>query len=136
MPEIAWPSAVVFDPAAARVPPDIDKLFPMQERIAVVLLLAGAHAREQGWSAQAAIRLADHCGATGRCVLIDLAFDDGELHDPLAAENVEGIADVFLYGASVRHVEQRPARRAFEFLSVGDAAGEAETVIGHSRWPR
>jgi hypothetical protein len=97
--------------------------------------VASADARRGNWAAQAASALADRCAARGRCILIDLVIEGGELHEPLKAENTEGIADVFLFGASLRHVVQRPRDHAFEFAAAG-APSDTATVLEHSRWGR
>jgi hypothetical protein len=97
--------------------------------------VASADARRGSWAAQAAIALADRAAARGRCILIDLVIEGGELHEPLKADNTEGIADVFLFGASLRHVVQHPRDHSFEFAAVG-APSDTATVLEHSRWVR
>src|SRR5262245_35698905 len=132
--ENAWPSALVFDPAAAPAS-EIDSIFTANGPAPSVLLLAGRDARRGGWSAQAAIALADRCAKRGRCILIDLVIEGGELHDMLGADNTEGIADVFLFGASLRHVLQKPHGHHFEFVAAG-APSDTASVLEHARWAR
>jgi hypothetical protein len=100
-----------------------------------VLLVAGRSARGTGWAATAAIALADRAAAARSCVLLDLTFDGGELHAPLNTESLEGVADIFLYGASLKHVVQRPAGHRFEFAPAGLPA-DYEMVLTHRRWHR
>ena len=124
----------MFDPAAAQAS-EIAAVSTHGAPAAAILLLAGPAARRDGWSAQAAIALADRYAARGRCILIDLVIEGGELHELLGADNTEGIADVFLFGASLRHVVQKPQGHGFEFAAAG-APGDTATVLEHSRWGR
>src|SRR5690606_32598056 len=88
------PPATVFDPAEGSVSaPD---LAPTDT---VVLLLAAAD--DPAWAADAAIALGTAWAASGRrVVLADLHLESPSLHERLGAENLEGVVDVFLYGAS------------------------------------
>lgn len=124
------PPATVYDPAEGSVSaPD---LAPTDT---VVLLLAAAD--DPAWAADAAIALGTAWAASGRrIVLADLHLESPSLHERLGAENLEGVVDVFLYGASIAR-SARPVRdRGFYFISAGTYEPDAEAIYHHPRWPK
>jgi hypothetical protein len=100
----------------------------------ILLLAAGEHV---GWAADAAIALSASWARNGRrVVLADLHLENPSLHDRLGAANLEGMVDVFLYGASISR-SARPVRgRGFYLISAGTYEPDAEAIYGHPRWPK
>jgi len=101
----------------------------------VILLVATAGARRSGWGAASAVALADRVADfTDRVFLADLDFESPSLHTRLGTPNEEGLADVFFYGASLKHVTHRPAGHRFELISAGAFVPEPAEVLRHDRW--
>jgi hypothetical protein len=100
-----------------------------------VLVVASETAWHDGWSVRTTIALADHLAKTHKCLLLDLAVEGGELHPSVDVENVEGVADIFLYGASLKHVIVKPPKRRFTFAPAG-IGGEPMVVLTDTRWVR
>src|SRR5690606_30542450 len=69
----------------------------------VVVLLAGGEDRQ--WAARAAIDLCSEWASDGRrVVLTDLDLEDPLLHRLLGVPNLEGVVDIFVYGASLSRI--------------------------------
>lgn len=102
-----------------------------------VLLLVGAEAEREGWPLAGAIGIAESLAVAGdRVMLCDLSVESPRLHQHLELENTEGIADVVLFGASLRHVARRAGEAEFNFVSAGPPVASAEEILEHPRWAR
>ena len=127
------PEAVEFDPGSGDIPPSLGPI--LADPDTPILLLVAATADEA--SARAAIALADARARDGHeTVLADGGLEKPRLHSLLDVPNLEGLSDLFLFGASVRHLTVRPDTRAFEFVSAGGYAPEPEEVLAGRRWER
>jgi sporulation related protein len=135
MQQSAWPKAVTWDAVSATSLADLHSVLGALANVPSVLLIAGTHARRSGWTSSAAIELVDRMGAHQSSVLLDLVFSGGELHEQLGTDSIEGVADIFLYGASLKHVLHRPSGLSFEFAPAGLPA-DTELVLTHRRWYR
>ncbi len=125
-----------FDVEAGLVPEESSpSLLPNDGRGRVVVLAATPFAMKDGWAARAAVALAKDWSETGlRIFLMDLGLETPTLHQALDLPNGEGVADAFLYGASVQHIAKPVLDDAFFFASAGSPPGNPEEVLGHSRW--
>jgi hypothetical protein len=122
-----------YNPGSSHVPepfvPSAD--FPG----AVVLLVAGGGARE--WAARTAVDLAAAWAHSGRrVVLADLHLEDPFLHETVGEENLEGVADVFLYGASLARSARPLHGRGFHLVTAGTYTDETGEVYAHPRWKK
>ncbi|MEX2282488.1 MAG: SPOR domain-containing protein [Gemmatimonadota bacterium] len=140
----AWSDAIPWDPAHAPVPSELDRVLATRlgagaaegsVPVSAVLVVASETAWHDGWSVRTTIALADHLAKTYNCLLLDLAVEGGELHPSVDVENVEGVADIFLYGASLKHVIVKPPKRRFKFAPAG-IGGEPMVVLTDTRWVR
>jgi hypothetical protein len=103
--------------------------------VSALLVVASETAWHDGWSVRALIAIADHLAQSRHCLVLDLALEGGELHPSVDVENLEGVADIFLYGASLKHVVQRPPNHRFDFAPAG-LGGEPKRVLTDTRWRR
>lgn len=126
--------AEVFDPDAAELPAALQRALSGVSPI--VLLVAGAEARESGWAARVAVAAADAASSRRRVILADLSFETPELHGVLGMRNREGLADVFLFGASLERVTQRISNHVFQLVSPGAYVPDPEEILSSSRWFR
>lgn len=133
-----WPQPVSVDPDRADLPESVAAVVDAAPgRDSILVLLAGHDAHASGWAERTAIRLAERmAGDDRRVVLADLGFEEPSLHDRLGASGEEGMADVFLYGTSLRRAARPVKDRAFYFAPAGTYAGDAETLLGHDAWSR
>lgn len=128
--------ATQFDPADEGAQP----VGPLEDAAGsgehpVILLVVTAGARRSGWGAASAVAVANRvAGSVGKVFLADLDLESPSLHTLLDAPNDEGLADVFLYGASLRHVTHRVADHRFELISAGAFVPEPAEVLRHDRW--
>lgn len=129
----AWQS---FDPSAGDVPETLRQaLIPPDDGGQVVTVAAAPDLQEEGWSARAAVRLAELCSDTApRVLLVDLDLDSPSLARELGVPVGEGITDVFLYGASVQRVSQAVREGAFLLASTGTVAADPAVVLGDPGW--
>lgn len=98
-----------------------------------VLLLVSASA--DAAAARTAIALADARAADGLpTILADGAVTSPTLHAGLGIENLEGLADVFLFGASLARVASQPAGHDFDFIPAGAYVPDPAGVMDSSRW--
>jgi cell division septation protein DedD len=82
-----------------------------------------------------AIGLAEARAAGGHeTVLVDAGFDNPRLHQFLDVPNLEGLADVFEFGASLGRVMTRPDTRRFDFVPAGAYVPEPEAILRSPRW--
>jgi len=102
----------------------------------VVLLLAGPAAHRTGWSTRAALALARSLARRGRRVLLaDLGLEDPTLHDAADVPNLEGLADVFLFGTRLADVG-RPLDPAglLLFVPAGAYVPDPAGALADPRW--
>ncbi|HEV2147311.1 MAG TPA: hypothetical protein VGR37_07895 [Longimicrobiaceae bacterium] len=129
----ALPPVHHLDPGSGSLPAKLEWAAAPPEP--VVLLVDAA--RDRAWAADAAVALAAGWARAGRrVVLADLHLDDPVLHERVGVQNLDGIVDVFLYGASLARTARPIPGRGFYLISAGTYAAEPETVLRHSRWPR
>ena len=86
---------------------------------------------------RAAIGLAEARAIEGHdTVLADATLGSPRLHELLDVPNLEGLADVFEFGASVGRVMTRPDTRRFDFIPAGAYAPEPGAILRSPRWDR
>src|SRR5688572_12261802 len=101
----------------------------------VVLLLTGGEDRR--WAADAAVELSAEWAAGGRrIVLADLHLETPLLHVELEVSNLEGVVDIFLYGASLSRIAQPVRDGSFFFIPAGTYAPDIAEIYRHPRWKK
>jgi sporulation related protein len=116
-------------------PPALPEHAERPGRLVAVLTTDGA--REDGWAAEFILGLVSAWSEEGhRVVLADIGLDEPSLHGLLGAPNAEGVADVVLFGSSVRRVAKAAPEGGFFFISAGTAPADPSDVLGHLRWGR
>ena len=106
---------------------------PGRGRVIVVRATPGA--REGGWAACAAVQIAGAGVARGaRVLLADLFLDQPQLHEAFGARNLEGVADVIAYGASLRRVARAAGDGACRVATAGTPVADARAVLDQPRW--
>jgi len=125
------PQPTFFDPAFERLPAaaafDPDRPGP-------VLVLFDPRA-DRAWVADAAIALATGWYAAGRrTVLADLSIEDPILHERVGVPNLDGVVDLFLYGASLARSARPVPGRGFLLITAGTYTTEPEGIFRHPRW--
>jgi hypothetical protein len=124
------PPATVYDPEQDGQTP-----FGAEPTGTVVLLLVGEV--EPRWAAETAVELSTTWAGNGRrIVLADLFLENPVLHEAAGAENLEGVVDVFLYGASISRSARPVKGRGFYLIPAGTYAPDAEAIYRHPRWPK
>lgn len=127
------PAAVPFDPGSGQLPPSLEPVLTDPTR--QILLLVAAEADDA--AARTAIALAELRATRGLAtVLADADLDAPRLHRLLEVENLEGLVDVFLFGASLARVTVRPEGRSFELAPAGAYAPDPAEVLQSPRWAR
>jgi hypothetical protein len=125
----ALPAPSIYDPAEDAAPPFAGPV------PAVVLLLAAE--ADQRWSARTAIELSAAWAASGRRVMLaDFHLEYPVLQDVLGGEGMEGVVDIFLYGASVARSSHPVEGRGFHFIPTGTYTSDADALFRHPRWPK
>jgi hypothetical protein len=120
-------------PGPGELPPGVASALSDPDR--PILLLVSASADDA--AARTAISLADARAVDGRpTILVDGAVTSPTLHTRLGIENLEGLADVFLFGASLARVANRPAGHAFDFIPAGAYVPDPAGVMDSARWGR
>jgi hypothetical protein len=127
------PPPTFFDPSFERLPGaaafDADRPGP-------VLILFDPRA-DRAWVADAAIALATGWNATGRrTVLADLSIEDPVLHERVGVPNLDGVVDLFLYGASLARSARPVPGRGFLLITAGTYTPEPEAIFRHTRWAK
>jgi hypothetical protein len=90
---------------------------------------------DSGWAAEAAVSMARSWVQGGTKVLLaDLFLDDPVLNGTLGVENADGVSDVFLYGASIRHVARPIQAGGYLLATAGTAVADGAAVLSHERW--
>jgi hypothetical protein len=129
----ALPQPTVYDPSADLTVPS--SLAGMEPVGTVVLLLTGRAQRR--WAAQAAVELSTAWAQGGtRIVLADLQLEDPVLHERIGSENLEGVVDIFLYGASLARIARPVRGRGFFLIPAGTYTPDPGAIYRHSRWPK
>lgn len=129
----ARPAATLFEPGSGALPPALEPAIIGSDR--PILLLVAPDTGDA--VARAAIGLAEARGRAGHpTILADASAREPRLHKILDVENLEGLADVFLFGASLERVQVRPETRAFDFIPIGAFVPDPSAVLESSRWDR
>lgn len=124
------PPSTLYDPADDQVTP-----FGAEPTGTVVLLLVGDV--DRWWAAETAVELSSTWARNGRrIVLADLFLENPILHEVAGAENMDGIVDVFLYGASISRSARPVGGRGFYLIPAGTYTSEHDVIFRHSRWPK
>lgn len=125
-----------FDVEAETLPETLSAgVFPLGGRGRIVVLAATSFARAQGWAERAAVALARGWAAQGlRIFMMDLALEDPALHEAVGVRNTEGVADAFLFGASIERIAQASPDGSFFFASAGTFPPDPAEVLSHPRW--
>lgn len=127
------PAPTFFDPAFERLPSAVAW---DAEHAGPTLLLFDPLA-EREWVADAAIALATAWARAGRrAVLADLSLDDPVLHERIAMENLDGVVDIFLYGASLARSARAVPGRGFYLISAGTYTPDTQLILEHPRWEK
>jgi hypothetical protein len=129
----ALPATTFFDPAFERIPAGAawDGSYS-----GPVLLLFDPRA-DRYWVADAAIALATAWTQAGRrVVLADLGLDDPLLHERIGMANLDGVVDIFLYGASLARSARPVPGRGFYLISGGTYTDDAGAILRHPRWEK
>lgn len=101
---------------------------------AVLVLNAAADRR---WGADTAVAIAAAWADAGeRVVLADLHLEDPSLHERVGMDNVDGIVDVCLYGASLARGARPVPNGSFHLIPVGTPTPDPGAVLWHPRWPK
>ena len=124
------PPPTIYDPGDDAAPP-----FAGGDLPTVVLLLVGEV--DPAWAAATAVSICDAWAEVGRkVVLSDFHLETPVLQDRLGGEGLEGVVDLFVYGASMVHLTRRPDGHAFEFIPTGTYTPDAEALFRHPRWSK
>ncbi|HUG41354.1 MAG TPA: SPOR domain-containing protein [Longimicrobiales bacterium] len=122
-----------FDPGSGEIPPGLESVFSDPDR--PILLLVAADPDDA--AARAAIALAAARAGRGLpTVLAEADLDAPRLHRLLDVPNLEGLVDVFLFGASLERIAVRPEAFAFDFAPAGAYAPDPAEVLQSPRWDR
>lgn len=125
--------AVVFDPDSGRLPPALDRM--VADPDTPVLLLVASDSYEA--APALAIGLAEARAGRGLdTFLVDADLDAPRLHSRLGTDNLEGLVDIFLFGASLRRVAVSPQGQTFHFIPAGGYAPDPAEILGSPRWAR
>src|ERR1700741_3839491 len=127
------PPPTFFDPSFERLPRSAS--FD-EERSGPVVLLFDPRS-DRAWAADAAVAIASGWTAGGRrTVLADLSLDDPVLHDRIGVSNLDGVVDVFLYGASLARSARPVPGRGFYLITAGTYTTDPGAILRHSRWEK
>ncbi|MBV9109046.1 MAG: hypothetical protein JO306_06550, partial [Gemmatimonadetes bacterium] len=127
------PPPTFFDPTFERLP---SAAAYDPEHPGPVLLLFDPRA-DRRWGADAAIALATGWNAAGRrTVLADLSIEDPILHERVGVPNLDGVVDLFLYGASLARSARPVPGRGFLLITAGTYTPEPEAIFRHQRWEK
>ncbi len=127
----ARPEAVPFDPGSVAIPPTLGPglIDPETQILLIVVPNTG------DLYARIGIGLAEARARAGAVtILADGGVADPGLHETLGTGNLEGLADVFLFGASLGHVRVRPDTYHFDFVPTGAFVPDPAAVLASERW--
>jgi hypothetical protein len=125
--------AVPFDPAVDAVPSEV--MQAASSDASVVVLLAAAD--DPDWAARAAMAIATEWAHDGqRIVLADLQLEEPRLHEFTGHENLDGLVDVFLYGASLARSAKLVRGRGFYLIPAGTYTPDVDDLYRHPRWKK
>ncbi|MFW6089699.1 MAG: SPOR domain-containing protein [Gemmatimonadota bacterium] len=132
------PAPIPFEPEAGGELASVDAIIPDADRIPALVLVAGEAARAGGWAARSAVALAAGFGDRRTDVLLaDLSPGESSLSDLLDVPgDDEGLADVFLFGASLRRAARAVPGRGFRFAPTGPYVPDHAALLAHPRWHR
>jgi hypothetical protein len=125
-----------FDAESGVVPEDLSpSILPGGGAGRIVVLASTPFARSGGWANRAVVALAREWAKEDlRIFLMDLGLDSPSLHEELGVQNLEGVSDAFLYGASVQRIAQPALGDTIFFAAAGTAATDPEQILAHPRW--
>lgn len=127
------PEPTFFDPSFERLPAAASY---DAARTGPVLLLFD-RAADRDWAADAAIAIATGWNAAGqRTVLADLSLDDPMLAERIGMSSMEGVVDIFLYGASLARSARPVPGRGFYLISAGTYTPDATAILRDARWEK
>ena len=127
------PEPTFFDPSFERLPGAAS--FDAARTGPVLLLFDRAADRD--WVADAAIAIATGWNASGqRTVLADLSLDDPMLAERIGMSSMEGVVDIFLYGASLARSARPVPGRGFYLISAGTYTPDAAAIVRDARWEK
>lgn len=127
------PAPVPLDPRAGALPPALEWDAARPDTVLLLLDASG----DRGWAADAAVALASGWARAGRrIVLADLHLEDPVLHERAGVPNLDGVVDVFLYGASLARTARAVPGRGFYLISAGTYTPDPEDVLRHPRWSK
>lgn len=122
------PTPVTYDPATGSA-------LAAGEAGTVVLLLVGEV--DARWAAEAAVGLAGAWARGGaRVVLADLHLEEPVLHAVTGTENVQGIVDVLVYGASVGTTARPVPGQSFYLIPAGTYEPDVASIYTNPRWTK
>lgn len=130
------PATVSFDPGTGILPAPLEELWSSTDEPGHLLILtAGGGEERSDWTARAAIALAAARAAEGGQVLLaDFGLDSPSLHEKLEEENLEGVADIFHFGASLRSVARMVPEAGLLFLPPGAYVPDALEILADPVW--
>ena len=127
------PETVRFDPGSGEFPPPLGSA--LTEPDTHLLLIVAPDASDA--HLRTVIALAEsRAEAVGRTIVADAAFGTGRVHEMLGVPNLEGVADIFEFGASLSRVVTRPGGRTFEFVPSGPYVPDPRAILESDRWDR
>lgn len=127
----ARPAVTPFQPGSGALPPALQAA--IIESHSPILLLVGPDAGDT--AARVAIGLAETLAASSSGVILaDASLRHGRLQELLDVENLEGLSDVLLFGASLDRVRTRPDTRSFDFVPTGPYVPDPSAVLESPRW--
>jgi hypothetical protein len=120
-------------PGSIRVPPQL--AVALTDPVQSVMLLVAPDGDDR--AAALAVELATARAEQGLpTILADGGVAAPSLHLRLDTQNLEGLADLFLYGASLARVSARPEGYDFDFVPAGAYVPDPEAVLDNPRWDR
>ena len=124
------PQSTIYDPADDQDAPPVSA--PVGT---VVVLLVGDADRR--WASQTAFELSAAWARGGRrIVLADMHFENPLLHESAGDDSLEGMVDIFLYGASVARSAHPGPGRGFHLIAAGTYTPDLEAIYHHPRWAK
>jgi hypothetical protein len=131
------PAVVHLDPEGGAAADLWQRVLAAEPRPRPILVSADAAARRTGWAPRAVIALADALAERlTQVTIVDLEFEDPQLHRIAGVRNDEGIADALLFGASIEHlVHAGPGHRA-RVIPAGAYVPSPGEVLASPGWAR